>query len=166
MCRLVRQPELPPRPAVFCLHTDDTFVRSPPYPIVTTHSRAFSLFVWLFCVFVCECQCLCVSVSVCVLVSVFVCECQCLCVSVSVGVFLTALWVSEQTYGENKEQRKCSSRLMNPAEHRLSRPRYHTKCIACNRSSILQRGCMFCHFLTGTKLVFFLRITLNIVTLT
>jgi hypothetical protein len=139
MCRLVRQPELPPRPVVSCLHSDYTFVRSPPYPIVTTRSRAFS----------------------------FLCGyCVCLCVSVSVCVFLTALWVSEKTNGENKEQRKCSSCLMNPAEHRLSRPCHHTECIACSRSSILQRGCMFCHFLTGTKLVFFLRIKLNVVTLT
>jgi hypothetical protein len=35
----------------------------------------------------------------------------CLYVSVSVCVFLNALWVSERTNGENKEQRKGSSRL-------------------------------------------------------
>jgi hypothetical protein len=92
--------------------------------------------------------------------------CVRLCVSVSVCVFLNVLWVSGKTNGENKEQRKCSSRLMNPAEQRLSRPYYHTEWIACSRSYILQRGCIFCHFLTGTKLVFFLSIKINIVTLT
>jgi hypothetical protein len=32
---------------------------------------------------------------------------------------------------------------------------HHTECITCKLRSTLQGGCIFCHFLTGCKLVFF-----------
>jgi hypothetical protein len=98
--RLARQPELPTRSATPYLLSYDIFVRSPPYLRATTRSRAWPV------------SCL-----------VILCVCVCVC------VFLTAIWVSEKTKEENKQERKVQ---LACNESRRHRPRlqcsHHSEC--------------------------------------
>jgi len=118
--RLVRQPELPARSATPHLLSDDIIVRPPPYLRVTMRSGA------------CPVSCL---VTLCVRV----------CVSVSVSVCV-CLWLRYESVKRRKKKisknGKCSSRVMNPGEHRLHlQCSHHNECIAYSLRSTLQRGC-------------------------
>jgi hypothetical protein len=99
--------------------------------------------------------------SVCMCVCVSVCECVCLSLCVCFWLRYETLRRGKQKINKNG---KCSSRVMNPTEHRLRLQwSHHTESFGFILGSTLQRGCISCHFLTGSKPVFYFRINLTLV---